>query len=278
MTIRIEHAGLWVRDLDGMRAFYAGVLGGKAGPPYHNRATGFSSCFVSFRDGCRVELMHRADVPDGQGREVAGLAHLALAVGDRAAVDAEVERLRQLGVTILSVPRVTGDGYYEAVIQDPEGNRLELMARAEPRPEQLVFAIITVAGATKAGADHGDAAALRQLEAFYALCAETVTAVHGRVVKALGDGVLASFPLESLREAAAALRALQAAATAQWQSYDARCRVQVKLGTGTVMAGVFGPPGQESYDIYGNALSQLFKLPGGDFVLSPDAAVLDQAS
>jgi lactoylglutathione lyase len=30
------------------------------------------------------------------------------------------------GVTILSGPRLTGDGYYEAVIADSEGNLLEI--------------------------------------------------------------------------------------------------------------------------------------------------------
>jgi lactoylglutathione lyase len=29
-------------------------------------------------------------------------------------------------VTIASGPRTTGDGYYEAVIVDPEGNHIEL--------------------------------------------------------------------------------------------------------------------------------------------------------
>jgi class 3 adenylate cyclase len=140
-----------------------------------------------------------------------------------------------------------------------------------PRPEALAFAVITVAGATRAGADHGDAAALQQLQAFYARCSKAVSAVNGRIVKTLGDGLLASFPIEALRDVAAALREVQAAGTAEWQAYDSRCRVQVRLGTGTVLAGVFGPPGQESYDIYGNALSQLFKLPPGDFVPSPDA-------
>ena len=148
------------------------------------------------------------------------------------------------------------------------------MPRAEA--EAMAFAVITVAGATQAGADHGDAAALEQLVAFYALCAEAVNDASGRIVKALGDGVLASFPPEALREAAGALRELQAAGTARWQAYDPRCRVQVRLGQGTVLAGVFGPPGHEAYDIYGNALSQLFKLPPGDFVLSPDAARLLQ--
>jgi lactoylglutathione lyase len=56
----------------------------------------------------------------------AGYAHIALALGSRAAVDAAVMALRQRGVPIASEPRVTGDGYYEAVILDPERNRVEL--------------------------------------------------------------------------------------------------------------------------------------------------------
>lgn len=141
-----------------------------------------------------------------------------------------------------------------------------------PNPEALAFALLSVAGATQAGAEHGDAAALAQLQAFYALCSDAISGARGRIIKALGDGMLASFPPEALREAADALRKLQQAGTAQWQAYDPRCRVQVRLGLGTVLAGTFGPPGRESYDIYGNALSQLFKMPPGDFVLSTSAA------
>jgi lactoylglutathione lyase len=38
-----------------------------------------------------------------------------------------VARLEARGVAIVGRARVTGDGYYEAVIADPEGNRIELM-------------------------------------------------------------------------------------------------------------------------------------------------------
>ncbi|MGH8694774.1 MAG: VOC family protein, partial [Burkholderiales bacterium] len=30
------------------------------------------------------------------------------------------------GYTVVDGPRVTGDGYYEAVVLDPDGNRIEL--------------------------------------------------------------------------------------------------------------------------------------------------------
>ena len=49
-----------------------------------------------------------------------------LALGSRDAVDAAVAALRRRGVPIESEPRVTGDGYYEAVVLDPERNRVEL--------------------------------------------------------------------------------------------------------------------------------------------------------
>ena len=125
MTI-IEHVAVWVRDLEPMRAFYTGALGGVTGDLYENPATGFRSYFVSFGGGARLELMHRPAAlpspPDG----AAGYAHIALALGSREAVDAAVAALRRRGVPIESEPRVTGDGYYEAVVLDPERNRVEL--------------------------------------------------------------------------------------------------------------------------------------------------------
>jgi lactoylglutathione lyase len=41
-------------------------------------------------------------------------------------VDALTERLRAAGYPILDGPRRTGDGYYESVALDLNGNRLEI--------------------------------------------------------------------------------------------------------------------------------------------------------
>ncbi len=35
-------------------------------------------------------------------------------------------RLKKDGYPLVNGPRVTGDGYYESVIEDPEGNLIEL--------------------------------------------------------------------------------------------------------------------------------------------------------
>ena len=125
--MRIEHAALYVRDLEEARAFFERYFGAVSGPMYHNSRTDFRSYFLSFDGGARLELMTR---PDLLGREkplaASGYAHLAFSLGSREAVDALTGRLRADGYTVLSGPRVTGDGYYESCILDREGNQIEL--------------------------------------------------------------------------------------------------------------------------------------------------------
>lgn len=128
-VVAIHHVAVWVDDLERARAFYVDALGGRSGPAYHNPRTGFRSYFVAFGEGARVELMSRADVaPADRTAPRAGYAHVALSVGSREAVDAMVLALEARGTVIESRPRQTGDGYYEAVVLDPEGNRIEITA------------------------------------------------------------------------------------------------------------------------------------------------------
>lgn len=131
MTIRVEHVALWVQDLDAMCAFYADAFGATVGPLYENPAKGFASRFLSFSTGARLELMTtRSLQPTAAepGAQRMGLTHLALSAGSPAAVNALTERLRERGCPVLDGPRRTGDGYYESVILDPEGNRIEIVA------------------------------------------------------------------------------------------------------------------------------------------------------
>src|SRR5207247_268245 len=100
----------------------------------------------------------------------------------------------------------------------------------------------------------------------------------GRVIKYLGDGALLTFPVHRARDAVSALREIQAAGSASWGEFDPRCRVQVKVGLGTVVGGMLGAPGDERFDIVGDALNRLFKAPwgetAGDFVVAPEVAEL----
>ena len=55
-----------------------------------------------------------------------GFIHFAISVGDKGTVDSLTERLRIDGYEIVGEPRTTGDGYYESVVLDPDGNRIEI--------------------------------------------------------------------------------------------------------------------------------------------------------
>lgn len=106
------------------------------GPRYTNVAKGFESCFLTFETGARIELMATTTVPlsaPTPGTQPLGLAHVALVVGVEEAVDALAARLRRNGVAVVEGPRRTGDGYYEAVVLDPDGNRIEICAEGTDR-------------------------------------------------------------------------------------------------------------------------------------------------
>lgn len=128
MNARIEHVALWVRDLDRVTDFYARWFGARAGDRYENPRKGFASRFLEFSGGARLEVMTRTDVGTRAATEQLGLAHIAIVVGDEAAVDALAARFTGAGVPVLDGPRRTGDGYYECVVGDPEGNRVEIAA------------------------------------------------------------------------------------------------------------------------------------------------------
>lgn len=126
--MKLAHVALWCRDLDRLTAFWVDHLGARAGERYAStRRPGFVSRFLHFDDGATLELMSipgLENVPAADG-ERTGWAHVAVALGSRAAVDALAERMSGLGL-LASPPRQTGDGFYEAVIRDSEDNLVEI--------------------------------------------------------------------------------------------------------------------------------------------------------
>jgi lactoylglutathione lyase len=129
--MRIDHVAIWTTDLGRCKHFYTAYFGATAGPNYLNPAKGFESCFLSFDGGARLEAMATTSLSLTQlapGAQRLGLTHLAISVGSERTVDELTKRLRSDGITIVDGPRRTGDGYYESVVIDPDGNRIEICA------------------------------------------------------------------------------------------------------------------------------------------------------
>ena len=129
--MKIEHLGLWVQDLELMRNFYLKYFDTGSGEKYINAKKQFQAYFISFGESkTRLELMTRPDILSDHSQRGfnMGIAHFAISVGGKDKVNELTERLRNDHFTIFSEPRTTGDGYYESVVLDPEGNYLEISA------------------------------------------------------------------------------------------------------------------------------------------------------
>ena len=127
--MKIEHIAIWVNDLEKMKAFYESYFDAISGDLYHNEQKNFKSYFLSFADGCRLEIMYKPTIPQSKNshiEESIGFIHFAMSVGSKEMVDQLTDRLKSDGYTIVGLPRTTGDGYYESVILDPENNRIEI--------------------------------------------------------------------------------------------------------------------------------------------------------
>lgn len=125
--MKIEHAALYVNDLEKARSFFVNYLGAESNDGYHNPKTGFRSYFLSFDGSARLEIMNKPELADSPKEPArTGYAHIAFSTGSREAVDALTARLKADGYEVISGPRITGDGYYESCIAAVEGNLIEL--------------------------------------------------------------------------------------------------------------------------------------------------------
>lgn len=126
--MRIDHTAIWVNDLEGEKDFYLKYFNCTVNEKYVNPLNRFSSYFLTFPGGGRIEIMKKENISPA-GIEISmGYAHIAVNTGSREKVDGLTWLMRSDGIIIESGPRVTGDGCYESVILDPENNRIELVS------------------------------------------------------------------------------------------------------------------------------------------------------
>lgn len=127
--MKIEHIAIWTNQLEHMSDFYCRYFECNASKKYYNKIREFESVFLTFDTGSRIELMRMPDIVELEAKQMVtcmGLTHLAISVGSEMTVKRLTEDLRSDGYTIAGEPRTTGDGYFESVILDPDGNAIEI--------------------------------------------------------------------------------------------------------------------------------------------------------
>ena len=128
----LEHVAIWTNNLEQLKDYYCRYFGGVPNNKYINTNKNFSSYFLSFKGGTRLEIMSMAGVPANTNDTIQaqhlGIIHLAFGVDTKEEVDAKAIELKAAGYPVLSGPRKTGDGYYEFETLDPDDNRLEVTA------------------------------------------------------------------------------------------------------------------------------------------------------
>lgn len=60
--MKIEHVALYVNNLENARDFFVKYLDAKSNEGYHNPNTNFSSYFLSFDEGARIEIMNKPEL------------------------------------------------------------------------------------------------------------------------------------------------------------------------------------------------------------------------
>ena len=98
-----------------------------------------------------------------------------------------------------------------------------------------------------------------------------VSRAGGRVVKFIGDAMLAVFEPAQADAAVAALLEEKRAVDAWFQGRKIDCRLHVKVHLGKVVAGPFGGRGDKRFDVIGKEVNACARLPNPGFVLSAPA-------
>jgi lactoylglutathione lyase len=128
----IDHVAIWTENIEELKDFYVQNFDGKSNGLYHNLTKNFKSYFIEFGSGSRLELMTKSALikQENSNPDVnSGICHIAFGLDTSEEVEAKALQLLSKGYEIIDGPRITGDGYFEFVTRDIDGNIIEVSTK-----------------------------------------------------------------------------------------------------------------------------------------------------
>jgi len=128
----LEHVAILTDRIEILRDYYIRYFGGTPNRKYKNPKTGLETYFITFGSGAKLEIMSLpalSGIKNDPTLPNKGITHLAFGVDTMSEVDEKAGQLEASGFPIVSSPRKTGDGFYEFVTLDPDGNRIEVTTK-----------------------------------------------------------------------------------------------------------------------------------------------------
>lgn len=128
------HAALKVKDVDASLAFYRDQLGFPEMLRLHKDDGSLWLVYLRITDLHYLEIFPGAEENRAPGWNANGVNHLCFTIDD---LDATTKRITDSGIKLTAAVKSGADGNRQAWIEDPDGNRIELM---EMHPDCMQYA------------------------------------------------------------------------------------------------------------------------------------------
>jgi adenylate cyclase len=142
---------------------------------------------------------------------------------------------------------------------------------ADCKTEALGVAFFDLSRMSEWASSDQDVPVASFLQDFYALAARHICPAGGRIVKFMGDAGLAVFPVDSAEQVVFALCAFARDARSRARDFGLDAYLNVNVHVGPVLAGSFGPPGAERFDVIGKTVNIAARLGRRGVTLSAQA-------
>ena len=144
----------------------------------------------------------------------------------------------------------------------------ELSKRAEV-PLLVAFADLT--RFTRTVQSRADRDVAEVMAEYYEFLTERIEASGGHIVKFIGDAALIVFDESSIDPGVQALLDAKDRVDAWFSERGWPSKLVIKVHFGTAIAGPYGPPGRERFDVLGKTVNTAALLPSSGVALTPQA-------